>query len=296
MNSSCLRRQSPFPPEVAAAAAAGTGPEMDFLLLEAPALPLRSTYFSASVPWTRCLVTSNTFRFLLLVFRQISMCLAIRSSAKFRPHTAQRAIPSGTGPLSMDAADADATEATDAFLDPVPELAIPVPDLPVDARDLAELGWEPRGDGAGAGAVFFGTAAAAGGVDFSEAVVGVRPGTGFSFKLLTFCGGAVLPFVALTPLGVLTLPTLGSFRARGVPVEWAKSTSTEMVSGNFSSSSRFSLSSKVELAPAWDLLRTSPFPFSCWCCLASRAFVLAEIGGTRVLLFIPFVVAGFDGG
>jgi len=41
---------------------------------------------SASVPFTRCLTGSNTFRFFLVVFTQISWCLAIRSDAKFLPH------------------------------------------------------------------------------------------------------------------------------------------------------------------------------------------------------------------
>lgn len=98
---------------------------------------------------------------------------------------------------------------------------------------LAELGWEPRGvegfvaDGGAAGGVFFGAAA---GVAFREVVVGVRPGTGFSFKLLTFCAGTVPLVVAAAP-GVLSLPTLGSFRARSVPVDSAKSSSKEIVSG-----------------------------------------------------------------
>lgn len=62
-------------------------------------------------------------------------------------------------------------------------------------------------------------------------VVGVLPGTGFSLRLLTFC------------CWTLSLPTFGSFRTAGVGVR-VRSSSKEMVSGNFSSSSRFSLSSK----------------------------------------------------
>lgn len=214
----------------------------------------------------------------------------MRSSAKFRPQMVQRSSPSGTDSSWKDRFEAaDVVDTTDDAADGFRlGLARGLPVEVRDAEDLAEFVDEwPPDDCAGAGAAgaedelaiagdFLGTDFVALLLAFAVTVgvvVDVLPGTGFSLRLLTFCWWP------------LSFPTFGSFRGMGVGVS-VMSSSNEIVSGNFSSSNRFSLSSKDAAfkVSTW-------FPFSgcggrC-CCIARRAFVLAEIGGTRVLLFRP---------
>lgn len=194
MNSSCFLRQSLFLASAAAEAAVGAfvveAPEMDFLLAPAPTFFLR-TYFSASVPSTRCLVVSKTFRFLVLVFWQISRCLAILSSAKFRAQMVHRARPSGMGPSGIGRLGA---EVADGFRLGM-AVVVAIVDLPVDARDAVDLAELDRGvavglldgDDCAAAAELTGVFFLGAGFVAVVEVEGVLPGTGFSLRLFTFC-------------------------------------------------------------------------------------------------------------